>query len=127
MIRVDVRGIKEIERAVNKVSNDMDNKYLKRLTTEGRQFGQRIMPYRSGALYQSFRDEIYTNRSAIIQDTPRQARKDPRPYHLWMAGLDKYPQIQKHIKSGDPRYMERTYKHLIKESGNKFLEITKNF
>ena len=125
MIRINVEDRKGFFKSVQKFVFRMDKEYLNSLVKEhGLEYAQRIMPYRSGELYRALRMDSFSNKKIdLVQNMPRQMRRDPRPYHLWIAGLDKYPQVKNYIFSGDPEYMNKARKNIIINSNKRFTEV----
>jgi hypothetical protein len=125
MIRINVEDKKGFFKSVQKFVFRMDKEYLSPLVREhGLKYAQQIMPYRTGELYRALRIEEFSNKKIdLVQNMPRQRRKDPRPYHLWIAGLDKYPHVKNYIYSGEPDYMEKAKRNITLNSDKRFTEV----
>ena len=86
-------------------------KLTKEQAEAGASMAASLAPQYSGALIQAigWRESKRVNYE-IYSRQPKNQRN--RPYHLWMHGLGKYPQVEGYIHSGDPKYMLTVYREL---------------
>jgi hypothetical protein len=78
---------------------------------QGASMAASMAPNRTGHLIQAIGYGKTEDKSWVIQSKQPKGERN-RPYHLWMHGLGKYPQVKNYIHSGTPNYMEVTYDNL---------------
>lgn len=79
-----------------------------------------LAPEDTGATKQAIRFEGGASRSVVRLIQPQQNRRQPRPYHMWMHGLNprsdaiNIRRFQSRIYTGDPQFMFTATEHARK-------------
>lgn len=83
----------------------------------GAMYARSIAPVRTGALMQAIGASMSGNNSSwvVVSRNPAQSRGRPRPYHVMMHDrAPGFPNISHRIRTGEPKYMDKTYENLRK-------------
>lgn len=90
MVSVEVRtqGTKRLSAKFKRISVNVNNKLAPEVVKEGFQFIQKIMPRDRGAAKRALKFITRKRSGQIVQMQPVQGRRNPRPYHLWLNGIN---------------------------------------
>lgn len=124
-----VRGAKKFQAKYRDLQITVRDDLLKSALRKSFEFGQRIIPKHTRALYKGFQLIDRKKTGTIRQLMPSQSRPNPRPYHLWMYGtgnptynnLDgstgtiNIGKFQSRIRRGKYDYMKRVGKDIPKQ------------
>ena len=122
---VKITGDKQLQRTFSRIQK-WSTLELPKLTfkqaVEGARYARDIAPKRTHALFNAIRSvgnrgKGKGSQSSIVSMMPRnQKRGKPRPYHIFMHGMQAngypYYDTSGRIRTGDPRYMFTTGKYL---------------
>lgn len=143
MVRIEVRtrGTKRIDAKFKQISTNVRTKFAPNIVNKGFDYIKRIMPRYSGAAMRALQKRIRKQSGQILQYQPVQSRRDPRPYHLWLNGVQapylksdgtrknmNLGTFQSYIRSGKVNYMRLGadyMRKLVKKEAQKALKNNK--
>lgn len=137
-VEVRTRGTKRVDAKFKRISTNIRSKFAPEVIKEAYKYIRKIMPKDTRAAYRALQYRARKQSGNIIQYQPVQARRNPRPYHLWLNGVQapylksdgtrknmNIGTFQSYIRSGKVNYMRLGADYMRELVKKKAQNITK--